>query len=91
MVKRQSIDLDELAVNSNKKSDTDVGTAVGTYGDTAVDTYGGIHVDKKKVSQVRLRMPRELLDSVDVAVANVPGVSRNTWLLLAINEKLKRE
>lgn len=87
MVKRQSIDLDELAVNSNKKSGTDVGTAVGTYG----GTYGGIQADKKKVSQVRLRMPRELLDSVDVAVANIPGVSRNTWLLLAINEKLKRE
>ena len=87
MVKRQSIDLDELAVNSNKKNDT----AVGTYGGTAVGTYGGIQSDKKKISQVRLRMPRELLDSVDIAVANMPGVSRNTWLLLAINEKLKRE
>lgn len=45
---------------------------------------------EKKWSHVNLRMPTQLLSNVDEALEDRIGISRNGWLLEAIDEKLKR-
>lgn len=46
---------------------------------------------EKKWSYVNLRLPTQLLNSVDEALGDCVGISRNGWILQAIHEKLKRK
>ena len=78
--------LEAAQARAAKKSDTTKGSTI----DAQSDPYGGITVGAKDIKAVRLRLPGQLLAEVDSALAELPGISRNTWLLLAINEKLKR-
>lgn len=45
---------------------------------------------EKKWSHVNLRIPSELLNNIDEVLDDRFGISRNGWILEAIQEKLKR-
>lgn len=46
----------------------------------------------EKRDRINLRLPEEILTAIDEARSHRPGkVSRNTWIMEAISEKLGRE
>ena len=47
-------------------------------------------VDQKTHVHLNLRMPQFLLNRLDEVVSNRIGMSRNAWIVEAINEKIKR-
>ena len=79
--------LEAAQARAAKDSDTTKGSDI----DMHKGPYDDINIGAKNVKAVRLRLPGSLLAEVDRAVEEMPGISRNTWLLLAINEKLKRD
>lgn len=44
---------------------------------------------KKKLQRVHVRIPESFLEEIDEAVEKRIGMSRNSWILEAIQEKLK--
>lgn len=45
---------------------------------------------EKKSTHINFRIPTEMLKQVDEALKHRVGISRNGWLLEAIDEKLKK-
>lgn len=47
--------------------------------------------EEKKNTHLNFRLPTEMLKKVDEALKDRVGISRNGWILEAIDEKLKKE
>ena len=59
---------------------------------TTISTTTKVARTKKLEQPVKLRVPSELLEQIDAAVADRrPSPSRHNWILEAIYEKLERE
>ena len=50
-----------------------------------------VEQEESKWTHINFRVPTQMLKKVDEALKDRVGISRNGWLLEAIDEKLKRQ
>ena len=69
-----------------KTADVDVDALIAKGAKVKEDMH---HDEKKKWTFINVRIPTEMLQSVDNVVSNRVGITRTGWILESIHEKLK--
>lgn len=61
--------------------------------DKIISQGGHVSADQKKTGwvSIQLRLSSDMIESIGTSLKDRVGLSRNAWILEAIQEKLKRE
>jgi hypothetical protein len=72
-------------------SDEEIEKIINKGGSTGGEPKAPVKKKKKGTSYVQLRLPADLLDSIDEIREGRVGMSRHAWILEAIQEKILKD
>ncbi len=75
------------APERNKEEKSKIDDVISKGGKVAEDTKK----DKEEWTMITVRLPKRMLKDMDIETGKRIGLSRNAWILEAIQEKKKRD